>query len=188
MQYTTPLRLTTNAWLFTCENIKSEPCRHCSSTGHLKSHGKLEGTCVDKPGKVTRGLRFFCSNRYSNKGCGRTFSVLFGTFISGHTLDTENLFRLIKRLLAAPNPHAAWQASGIPFSLRSVYRWVRKLTLNQPTIRHMLYCHTRPPGTTGRTPLHTSLNFLLLAFTGKNNPVSCFQLRHDTGIFYQPTT
>ena len=177
----------TSAWLLTQENIKAGPCRHCSVTGHVKNHGKLQGVGIDQPRNTTRGLRFFCSNRYSNKGCGRTFSVLFNTFIANHSLNTRHLLKLINQLLVTPNPHAAWQTSGIPFSLCSVYRWVKKLSLSQPTIRHLLHRHSSPPGTTGKTPLHTTLVYLLEAFTGENDPVASFQIRHDTGIFHPPT-
>jgi len=185
MRYTTPLRYLTNAWLLAGENIKTEPCRLCSSTGQVKNHGKLQGIGIDRPGTTTRGLRFFCSNRYSNKGCGRTFSVLFSTSIANHSLNSQHLLTLINQLLITPNTHAAWHQSGIPFSLRSVYRWVKKLSLNQSTIRHILHRYAPPPTATRGNPLKTTLAYLLDSFAGENNPVACFQLRHDTGIFHQ---
>lgn len=188
MRYTTPLRHLTNAWLLAGENIKAEPCRHCSATGHVKNHGQLTGIGINRPENTTRGLRFFCSNRYSNKGCGRTFSVLFSTFITHHSLDTKHLLTLINQLLITPNTHAAWHRSGIPFSLRSVYRWVKKLSLNQPTIRHILHRHTPPPKTACSKPLNTTLAYMLEAFIEESNPVAYFQLRHDTGIFHHPSS
>lgn len=184
MYFKSPIQYLTNAWLLTCENIKAKPCRHCSRTGYIKSHGRLQGIGVDSPKRTIRGLRFFCSNRYSNKGCGRSFSVFLSTVIANHSLNTKYLLAFIKHFLNSPNTHAAWHSSSIPFSLCSTYRWVKKLSLNQSTIRHMLHRNTPPPNTAKDNPLHTTLTYLLKAFPKKNDPLSCFQHHHDTGIFH----
>ena len=81
MRFTNSLLPKTSKWIFFCEGIKSEQCPHCGKLYTLKSHGSLYGIDPVKPEVARRVLRFYCSNRYSNKGCGKTFSINFETII-----------------------------------------------------------------------------------------------------------
>jgi hypothetical protein len=61
--------------------IPAAGCPRCRSTTALGPHGHLRGNSPTDGSRVNRGLRFFCSNRCSNPGCGGTFSVHWNTVI-----------------------------------------------------------------------------------------------------------
>ena len=139
MRFTSPLIFPSSKWLLTSEIVKAKPCRHCKQSGQLKSHGALRGIHLSKPKPALRGIRIYCSNRYSNMGCGRTFSVLFSSMLPSLTVRAKHLSLFFKKLLTANSIHAAWHSSRIPFSLRSAYRWIEKLKLNQAMLRTTVY-------------------------------------------------
>lgn len=139
MRFTLPLRRYSSAWILFTQEIKSEKCPHCSKSYTLKCHGSLYGTDIEKPDTIRRGLRFYCSNRYSNEGCGRTFSIHFSTVIPYHSVTAYHLGTFLDQLLKAQSVHQAWYQSTIPFSLRTAYQWMRKFRLNLSPLRANLY-------------------------------------------------
>ena len=136
MRFTTPLIFKSSEWILISESVKSEPCRHCNRRGYLNNHGALRGIHITKPKQQTRGVRIYCSNRYSNRGCGRTFSILFNSMLPSLSIRAKQLTDFFKKLLTSKNVHAAWYSSAITFSLRSAYRWVKRLQLNQAAHTH----------------------------------------------------
>lgn len=87
--------------------------------------------------------RFFCSNRYSHGGCGRTFSSFWEQSIPYASLDTNRLSKLIECASERPERaiHAIFQESKdrLQISLSTAYRWVRRFKLHQSTIRCALF-------------------------------------------------
>lgn len=187
MQFTTPLTFPSSKWLLISETIKATPCRHCNKSNYLKSHGPLRGIHLSKPEKKLRGIRFYCSNRYSNKGCGRTFSVLFSSMLPKLTVRAKQLKTFFKRLLTERSIHAAWHGSKIPFSLRSAYRWVEKLKLNQATIRSKIYSSLPCRSNCSSPPHCETISYLNTAWPQHNDFVAAFQQQTQTALFLEKT-
>jgi len=139
MRFTSLLQIKTSALLFFTQSITAKPCPHCSHNYTVKRHGSLYGVDLYKPEALRRGIRFYCSNRYSNRGCGRTFSIHFNTVIPYQSVNAELLSSFFRKLLESRSVHQAWHDSSVPFSLRCAYRWVKKFTLNLPSLRHKLH-------------------------------------------------
>lgn len=139
MQFTMPFCAESSQRLLFCEKIKATRCKHCKKSRTFKSHGFLYGVCVKSSGKAIRGLRFFCSNRYSNKGCGRSLSVFYNTCIPYHTVKSHHLVLILKLLQSGTTVHKAWYQSRLPFSSQTAAQWVNKFKLNLSQIRHKLY-------------------------------------------------
>lgn len=185
MRFTTPLIFPSSNWLLTAEILKAKPCRHCKKRGNLKSHGALRGTHLSEPQQALRGIRIYCSNRYSNKGCGRTFSVLFSSMLPSLTVRAKHLSLFFKKLLTANSIHAAWYSSGIPFSLRSAYRWINKFKLNQATIRSAVYSTLPPESPHPPHPHLETINYLTAAFPQSDNFIEAFQQQTQTSLFLE---
>lgn len=144
MKYTVTFDYLSQHWKNLCSKIKSTPCKHCKKQGYINAHGKLLGIAISLPLPATRGLRFFCSNRYSNKGCGRTFSILFASMLPKQSLRTRHLEAFFNNLLKHNNVHAAWHHSSIPFSITSAYRWFARFKANLHLIRAQLKVDAKP--------------------------------------------
>lgn len=183
MRFTSPLTFPSSKWILTSEALKAKPCRHCNQSGQLKSHGALRGIHLSEPRKSLRGIRIYCSNRYSNIGCGRTFSVLFSSMIPALTVRARHLSEFFKKLLTANSIHAAWHSSHIPFSLRSAYRWVEKLKLNQAILRTAVYSSIPSEHHNSSPPHLETISYLNAAFPQSNNTIKAFQLQTQTSVF-----
>ena len=91
--------------------LRAEGCRRCHCTKSVVGHGYLWGHAATGPHDDTRGLRFLCSNRYSNVGCGKTFSIHWDTVIPYCSLRTVELLGLLREVAAGLSTHGAWAAS-----------------------------------------------------------------------------
>ena len=139
MRFIEPLRTNTTEWVVFRENIKSQQCPHCGCSHTVRSHGSLYGVGVQKDNVVRRGARFYCSNRYSNKGCGHTFSVHFNTVIPYHSVRSFHIVLLLVLFLTGGALHRAWHNSSIPFTFQSALHWFKKFKLNLPKSGHRLH-------------------------------------------------
>jgi hypothetical protein len=130
-------------------------CPHCSSLGTLNAHGYLRGYAEQLPHtQVTRGGRFFCSNRHNRPGCGRTFSVLLSCFLSGFVLLAQTLFVFVVAVAQGLPKARAWQsATKSSFSRASGYRMWRKITHAQASLRTLLLSCCGPPPSPSSKPL-----------------------------------
>lgn len=188
MRFTSSLLPKTSEWTFFCEGIKSKQCPHCGKLYTLKSHGSLYGIDPVKPEVARRGLRFYCSNRYSNKGCGQTFSIHFETIIPYHTVRSSHLRDFFKLLLKGYTTHRAWYSSLVPFSLRSACSWLLKFKLNLPTLRSKLHEWAKNIQPTNQSLEIETINMLKEAFsqqdfiasTQKNLQQSIFPVRNTS--------
>lgn len=187
MRFTSQLIFPSSEWILISETIKATPCRHCSKSNHIKSHGALRGIHLSEPEQELRGIRFYCSNRYSNKGCGRTFSVLFSSMLPALTVRAKQLKAFFKRLLTESSIHAAWYSSKIPFSLRSAYRWVEKLKLNQATIRSAIYSSLPSESDHSSPPHRETISYLNTTWPQPDDFVEAFQQQTQTSLFLEKT-
>ena len=148
------------------KNIRSRPCPHCLRRGYVICHGSLTGKDLTKPERITRGIRFLCSNRNSGTGCGRTFSVLFDHFLPRCSVPSYMLTAFLKSIHKGHCVHKAWNLHLLPFSLRSAYRWLKQMTFNLARIRPQLHntLTTPPPFAQPQLPLYETIHLLKSLF------------------------
>ena len=125
MKFTTYLAPNSLDLLNLRSKIKNHDCPHCHCRAAVLSHGYLRGYALSGDDKVTRGIAFFCSNRYSNIGCGRTFSIDWDTVIPYCSMRTSQLFELISEVAKGTTPHRAGLSETLRLSTRSARRWVK---------------------------------------------------------------
>jgi hypothetical protein len=126
-----------------------------------------------KPGHP--GAAFFCSNRHSKLGCGRTFPVHWHDVIPYCSLRTCQLFELLEGRAASPSAHAAWRASRLVFSLRTACRWLARWCDLTSHVRARLGLFAAPPGKTDGHPDPMTLRHLVAAFPQAGCPIAAFQ-------------
>jgi hypothetical protein len=154
--------------------VRAGACRHCDCPSALVAHGYLQGYAGSGHAKVSRGLRFFCSNRRARPGCGRTFSILWDTVIPRCLLRTGQLVDLLQAA-AAGALHAAGAASRLAISARSACRWVARWKLLAAHVRTRLCLVAAPPGKTDGLPDPLGLRHLAAAFPTDACPLAAFQ-------------
>ena len=158
--------------------IKACGCPHCRNPSAVVAHGYLKA----HSGGDTKGMRFFCSNRYSNEGCGRTFSVHWNTVIPGCSLQTAQILALVRACAAGPSTHGAWFLSGLAISISSAYRWVARWLNLTAHIRTGLCLLAPPPGKADAQPDPFTLNHLTAVFPKAPCAIAAFQLGLQTAI------
>lgn len=128
------------------------------------------------------GSAFFCSNRHSNTGCGRTFSIHWDDVIPRCSLPAEHLASLILAVHEGKSVHQAWATSSLWISLTSAYRWLCRWRLHLGHIRTRLCLIQDPPGKTDFLPDPLSLRHLLAVCPAEGRPVANFQRITQTAI------
>ena len=175
-------------WQLACKRAKTKPCRFCNCSGCIKNHGFLRGVHPDKHLLEIRGIRFLCSDRHGNKGCGRTFSLLFNHILPRHSTRSTNLSDFFDTLLNFNNVHAALYHSAVPFSLRTAYAWLKKLKNSQAVIRSNIravpYDHL---GIT-QAPHLTTIGLIRKLSRLSNDYIANYQQRHQTAFFLPKST
>lgn len=66
-------------------------CPHCERYDNLKAHGFLKSA-----GGEIRGVRLYCSNRRSHRGCGRTYSIYFEDRMPHATLGAAQVGEILE--------------------------------------------------------------------------------------------
>ena len=155
--------------------IQADGCPHCDCHSALVPHGYLRGNAATGDDSVTRGLRFFCSPRYSRTGCGRTFSIHWDTVIPYCSLRTFQLFALVLAALTSSSIHGAWAPSRLCMSARSAYRWVAKWKLCTAHVRTRLCLIFPPPGKADKQAAPFTLRHLIAAFPSAPCSIAAFQ-------------
>lgn len=158
------------------------PCPHCQASETLNAHGYLHGFAAEGHHRATRALRFFCSNRYSKLGCGRTFSVYWQSVIPFCSLMTGHLLALLRATATAPSKHAAWRGSPLQFSFRCACRWLVRWQKLTSHVRPKLEQIIPPPGKTDHQVDPFTLRHLILAFPDASCPIACFQSHFQVPI------
>jgi hypothetical protein len=128
--------LTEEEWTHWVERLKVTPCPHCQVVGTLNRHGCLMG--YDESQRQTlRARRVYCSNRHSQSGCGRTFSVWLADKIRRLSLSTSAVWRFLQQVIAGSI--AATARSMTERSDRTWQRLWKRFQLAQSTIS-VLHC------------------------------------------------
>ncbi len=163
-------------------SLKSVQCPRCGRVGFLIGHGFLVGYTEAGQEMVFRGRRFFCSNRYRRRGCGRTFSVMLADVLVGFMVRAGTLFAFLRTVAEGASRKAAWEKSAGAFSLESGYRMWRRLSEAQAHIKAMLCRQRPPPYSPSDEPLVQLLEHLQCVFPLSDCPFEEFQIRFQTPL------
>jgi hypothetical protein len=156
-------------------SIKWFCCPRCGKTGFLIGHGFLRGYSASGQGRVMRGFRFFCSNRFRKTGCGRTFSVLLSEFILGFMITAPILWSFVQGLEKGLCASAAWCSMAGGFTTNSGYRILRLITNSQSRLKSFL-CRVRPPpACDSENPLLQLAAHFRTVFPASSCPFASFQ-------------
>jgi hypothetical protein len=139
-----------------CPWLLARPRRHRSRTGHPRA-------------------AFFCSNRHSKLGCGRTFPVHWNDVIPDCSLRTRQLLVLLERVATETSAHAAWRTSRLFLSLRTACRWIARWRDLTSHVRALLGLFANPPGKTDGSADPMTLRHLAAAFPDAACPIAEFQ-------------
>lgn len=118
---------------------------------------------------------FFCSNRYSNQGCGRTFAVYWDDIFPYCSLRPKQLFKLLLSVARGNAIASAQKIAGFPFTISTAYRWVKKWRLGAPHIRSRLCLVRPPPAQSNISNDRYTLQHLESAFPYAHCPLEAFQ-------------
>lgn len=154
---------------------KLRQCPHCKRSGTLIGHGLLRGYAEHTSERVIRGRRLFCSNRFLQRGCGRTVAILLDSFLRAFTVRAATLFALATTVFAGSSLRGAWQLAAPSFSLSSVYRLWHRLLGALSYLRTQLLSVCPPPPSQASEPLTQLLEHFGVAFTLSECPFSAFQ-------------
>jgi hypothetical protein len=147
------------------QRAKVTACPHCGAIGTLNAHGFLRGYVERTDARIERGRRFYCSNRHRRPGCGRSFSILLASFLSGFIVLAHTLWTFAVRVCAGvPKQHAWHDATSGAFSRSSGYRMWRRLSLAQPFLRGLLHQACGPPACENEEPLAQMIAHCAVAF------------------------
>lgn len=162
---------TEGEWTTLVERLKLMPCPHCQVTGTLNRHGCLMG--YDESQRQTlRAHRIYCSNRHSQRGCGRTFSVWLADKIRRLSLSTSAVWRFLQQVIAG-----SIAAATRSMSERSDRTWQRvwkRFQLAQSALRSALIKCCPPPQLSSNRPEAQVIAHLGAAFPD-DCPLATFQ-------------
>ena len=153
--------------------LQWRPCPHCDKHQALKAHGFLRST-----DSSIRGIRLYCSNRYSNQGCGRTFPIYFEKHIPNASLTNQQISKLIESYQETTPDKGITLIHRVMHGICSqstAYRWIKKFKLNQSTLRSQTYLLTAPDKTTEGSALSQTWKHLRKAFPAASCILSAFQ-------------
>jgi len=125
---------------------------------------------------------FFCSNRYSNKGCGRTLSILWSHLIARTSLAAGDLLKLIAAYSSGQSVHQIWSSGNFPLSLTSAYRWIARWHRQRGHIRSQLARIRPPPHLPGASANTSTFQHLHEAFPQDPCCIAAFQSRLQTDL------
>ncbi|EKD27790.1 MAG: hypothetical protein ACD_79C00574G0001 [uncultured bacterium] len=154
------------------DKLKLISCPYCNEIGTLI----LYGVYKDK------GHRCMCNDRFQRKGCGRTFSFLWGDAIRNHTVKTHELWTFLLKFISVNNISLALKTIVIPYTRRAVNHWLNKLKLCQSIIRFNLLRICSPPSVQAINPLLQTILHLKICFP-EQCPVQGYQIQFQKSIF-----
>ncbi len=157
-------------------SLKMKECPNCGQIGFLICHGFLRGYSTDGQEIVIRGHRYFCSDRFRKKGCGRTFSVLFPYHIRDFMVTASILWSFLIQIENGLNTKAAWETVAGGFCVESGYRILKKLHIAQSRLRLFLCKERSPPFVDFKEPLLQLAAHFRTIFPLSSCPFSSFQI------------
>ena len=122
---------------------------------------------------------FFCSNRHRNRGCGRTFSILWSHLITRSGIAAAHLSGLIAGVAQGRPLHQVWHQGDFPFSVTTAYRWWRRWINNQSHLRSHLSRSRPPPRQDHRSSVDSTLRHLSQAYPDEFCRITAFLNRHQ---------
>jgi hypothetical protein len=165
-------------------SAKQLECPHCRRVGNLIGHGFLKGYAERTQEREVRGRRFFCSNRFRRRGCGRTFSVLLASVMKRFVVRARLLSRFAEAVLQGRTRRAAWaQAASGALSLSTGYRLWRRLTLAQSRLRTLAAQLAAPPASSAAEPFGQLLSHLRCAVGEADCVFEGFQSAFQAELF-----
>jgi len=133
---------------------------------------------------IQRGWWMYCSKRRKNgKGCGKSYSLFFHTFIKGFTIQANSLWRFLKNISIGMNKHKAYKLSGVDITYNGILHLWHTFIKRQSFIRTMLLKESRPPKLKTSTPTIQTIHHLRALFKNVKCPISEFQYRFQCSFF-----
>jgi len=85
-------------------SVRSQPCPHCYRTNFVKAHGYVRASkeAEHQPASSIRAVRFMCSARNGDSGCGMTFSIHWDHLVPRSSLESAPVSQIIETLI----PHS----------------------------------------------------------------------------------
>ena len=165
------------------QTLKLRACPWCFQISYLIFNGGLIG--YDWRGgskRQVRGKRVFCSNRWSRRGCGRSFPVLFSFLLKGRMIPAMLVVAFVSKVLEGATRRSAWLSLAHGFSLESGYRlWADWLDA-QSHVRSWLARMGSPPEVGSDGPSQTWAH-LRQVFGNQSCPISAFQEQFQQPFF-----
>lgn len=109
-------------------------------------------------------------------------SIMFACVLPRHSVKAGMLSGLLEHLGAGGSIKSAWERSGLPVQLQSVYHLVQRLRVRLPAVRTALLSRGPPPDSLHTDPLRQTAEHLRSAFPQKKCPVAAFQHAFQTPI------
>lgn len=157
-------------------SLKSRGCPFCELMGALNRHSRMYGNDPEaNAGRCTRGQRVFCSDRGQQRGCGRTFPVLFAWVLPRHSFTATLLWQAVQQWLGGLSRKASWQTVTTPLALDSFYHLLQRLRRRLTPLRTVLAASHRPPNSRHADPLLQTFEHLQVVFPKVTCPLETFQ-------------
>lgn len=116
--------------------LPEQSCPHCGSVGYLKLHDtvyRFQDDCMDTVGK-----RVYCSNRYQQSGCGRTWRFRLASRIPALHYSACTVMVFLILLIRGKSITLAYQQATGQHNARHAYRWLNQLFAQLCTFRGLL--------------------------------------------------
>lgn len=171
-----------------CLSLKIVTCPHCGTIGCLIRHGTLDGyTDKASGGRIQRGHRIFCSNRYRKNGCGRTTSILIAGHLTGFIITATTLWKLLTNTAKSVSRQSTLRQLKTCLSDHGAYRIFRRVVDAQSHIRSVLFRHRRhapqvAASDSGNKPLEATMAHLKAVFPDCSCPITAFQNTFQTSF------
>lgn len=168
--------------------LKCLPCPHCKHSGALNRHGFLKGYDeLNFRQKAIRALRVFCSNRGSNQGCGRTFSVWVADKVKRLFLDAQQLWEFLEQAATTGNKSQAFLKLRCSMADSAIYRIWKRFLQARSNIRTALVAVCSPPKNPAladsQSAAQATIAHLKEAFKDSSlNPIAAYQA-HTQSFF-----
>lgn len=153
--------------------LRSQPCVHCGNRESLKAHGFLRSS-----NRILRGIRLYCSDRDSNSGCGRTFSIHFEKYLPHASHDASQVAEIIGSQCQPPDIKdrpSLREIIGSICSKSTAYRWLKQFEVRQELVRSRLYLISAPDRNVDGRSLSRTWQHLQNAFHSETCALTAFQ-------------
>lgn len=162
-KYLTTKPIDSNAVSLIKYEIAHRPCPYCDCS-YIKSHGYTYGYGDSSLLLTVRRIRFFCSDRGTNKGCSKTFSVLLADRLKNSPTSLPSIYKFLESLSYGQSVYHAFNCSPPCFSITSAYRYLRRWRTSVPYIRSLLCMDYSPPKETLPSKFKTLQHLKLWCF------------------------